>query len=1053
MAYPNDVNVVRKKKEDEGESNINNLVNFSFTGGLSGYNGPTSNGSGNNGQLSAGVTNPNKEERETFANDSGGRDEGGVASANPDAGRATRSSTVVNPGGKSVGEIAEEARQTEAELQRQEQLAQRQAAENNQGTETPETAQQQTAVDNVFEDLLTENGTSTPKGRGANGFSAGLPEPAGFRGDFEQVYDDGQTAKRYQEPNETVLKTPWQQTPRSHSDNTNTREKVPQEEETPATLFDQWQNMIQQENADVNEQAFGTGPEENRLVAPTQRVLGTYPAGTMNFLNENGLGIEWLQTPAGQEYLANAQATTPVTAGVSSFGDAIVNNRGNGYVSTNYLRENPGTSYTPPTSAADRNLGNFEAFLELGRDQGLSGRELVEYAADELNRNSRGNGYVPTDSLRGIVSTPYQAPDPLAEFERLNTPKEDILEAEQIREDRLQRALENTPEQYRNSDIPDTFDFWAKLGAGMSNQYNVGNDKRRWVADQMSNMSFDTDWDMMAAEQALEKQYDEQFGTSRVPVVGSNEIRERINAIRDNEREHIDTIRKNAEKKDADYDQALAIAAQTEEVGSPEYYRKANDIYEDIRDTTPTPMAPSAELERQDQLALRQARELEAANAAKRERLDQETADMIARQNRRNEVKANRDALLLDYFKDLGYNDDFARAMLENPALYEARDYANANDMGIGQAYYRLNNPGQYDENGNLIAAGINDVVWAPPAVNADGTPNATLQAIMDGQMTNDISDAVGTPAEDVVRKGNAENILRLFDQPGGVVIPKDVEDYLATTNANARGMLDLSAIVDNGTSIVDTSNPQNVEFVKDDKYKENVEKFLNANPALATLVINGQLTIDDIVDHFFKAPESSRAQYADKIAEKTAGSGTGTSGKPQTLPASYGQGDKVVKAPYRKGGYTEEELKAMGNNPYKDYRGYDAYEGYYYNYNDKKWYPVDQDKANYYNRYGTYRGWQEPMREYWNTFGTFSGYTPNWKQTGRSGGGGGYRRSYSSYSGGSYSPTYSNQSNRSSGSNRVTPVNYANQNVNKTPVVRNQQEQRINNIMKNWSF
>ena len=133
--------------------------------------------------------------------------------------------------------------------------------------------------------------------------------------------------------------------------------------------------------------------------------------------------------------------------------------------------------------------------------------------------------------------------------------------------------------------------------------------------------------------------------------------------------------------------------------------------------------------------------------------------------------------------------------------------------------------------------------------------------------------------------------------------------------------------------------------------------------------------------------------------------------------------------------------------HPYKDRNGFDAYEGYYQT-PDGRWYPVDQDKANYYNRYGTYRGWQEPMREYWNTFGTFSGYTPNWKQTGRSGGGGG-RRSYS-YSGGNYSSGgYSSYSSPS----LYNGTRVVNQNTNNSPVVRNQQEQKINNIMKNWSF
>ena len=100
-------------------------------------------------------------------------------------------------------------------------------------------------------------------------------------------------------------------------------------------------------------------------------------------------------------------------------------------------------------------------------------------------------------------------------------------------------------------------------------------------------------------------------------------------------------------------------------------------------------------------------------------------------------------------------------------------------------------------------------------------------------------------------------------------------------------------------------------------------------------------------------------------------------------LKPTYGQGGQVVKAPYRKGGYTEDELKAMGNNAYGKSYGSNAYEGYY-KAPDGNYYPVDQIKANYYkaNR-NSYRGWEEPMREYYNNFGTFFGYRPDWKTAG----------------------------------------------------------------------
>ena len=102
------------------------------------------------------------------------------------------------------------------------------------------------------------------------------------------------------------------------------------------------------------------------------------------------------------------------------------------------------------------------------------------------------------------------------------------------------------------------------------------------------------------------------------------------------------------------------------------------------------------------------------------------------------------------------------------------------------------------------------------------------------------------------------------------------------------------------------------------------------------------------------------------------------------TFEPSYGQGGTGVKAPYKTGGYTEEELIAMGNNNYgKDKYGNSAYEGYY-KWNGK-YYPVDQEKANYWRANGgSYKGWEEGMRDYYKTFGTFYGYRPDWKTAGR---------------------------------------------------------------------
>lgn len=162
-------------------------------------------------------------------------------------------------------------------------------------------------------------------------------------------------------------------------------------------------------------------------------------------------------------------------------------------------------------------------------------------------------------------------------------------------------------------------------------------------------------------------------------------------------------------------------------------------------------------------------------------------------------------------------------------------------------------------------------------------------------------------------------------------------------------------------------------------------------------------------------ADGSGLIDAAGGLPGKAGGTGDGKvpSGSTYFTP-SYGQDMKSgVKAPYRKGGYSADEIEAMGNAPRTDFKysnGKLAYEGYYLA-PDNQYYPVDQAKATYYRQNGySYDGWEEGMRDYYRTFGTYYGYKPNWQQTGRNVSNYSYSpRSYSySRSGGGRSSGYS---------------------------------------------
>ena len=204
------------------------------------------------------------------------------------------------------------------------------------------------------------------------------------------------------------------------------------------------------------------------------------------------------------------------------------------------------------------------------------------------------------------------------------------------------------------------------------------------------------------------------------------------------------------------------------------------------------------------------------------------------------------------------------------------------------------------------------------------------------------------------------------------------------------------------------------------------IKEFVKANPIYEDLIKSGQIDYSDLMRYYFKAPDFLMSQVQNGTGNGTGANGTGNgknNGVTYFTP-SYGQDmTRGVKLPYKSGGYSDKDLQDAGNKPYKGSNGYDQYEGYYYW--NGRWYPVDQPKADYYLENGTYQGYTPDLAEYYRTYGTYRGYTPNWRNYGN-GGGGSYSRSYS---GGGYS------------------------NYGYPPETTYQQAQRINNIMKNWSF
>lgn len=331
---------------------------------------------------------------------------------------------------------------------------------------------------------------------------------------------------------------------------------------------------------------------------------------------------------------------------------------------------------------------------------------------------------------------------------------------------------------------------------------------------------------------------------------------------------------------------------------------------------------------------------------------------------------------------------------------------------------------GTYDPNADYsqsagTAGGTRAVDDQIPGYNSDGTPNEALQSIMNGEWNISTEGYTNADARDAIQQGNATRILDSLNA-NDIIVPAGVDYYLASDKWSSMGNLGTLVLGEEGLS--GSANPQNVETIDATPEEMNaaIQALVDANPIYQDLIKSGQITEQDLMRYYFKAPTSVMEQF--QAGEGTGTNGTGKNGATYFTP-SYGQDmDKGVKLPYKKGGYSEAELEKAGNKPYKDNYGRTQYEGYYMA-PDGNWYPVDQGKADYYLANGTYNGYTPDMAEYYRTFGTYRGYTPNWRNYGS--GGGSYSRSYSGGSSGSYG----------------------------SPSGAYQQAQRINNIMKNWSF
>ena len=332
----------------------------------------------------------------------------------------------------------------------------------------------------------------------------------------------------------------------------------------------------------------------------------------------------------------------------------------------------------------------------------------------------------------------------------------------------------------------------------------------------------------------------------------SDQIREKLDMVKAQEEERVNNLKKRAEERPQNT--AYEIAQKQAEndgylPGTPEYDTAIANALSEMND--------------------------------KKARLDEFSAQLLEQERQERYYRGlenlSRNAMAVEDQRLANYPEKVNETY--NNLLRAGWDPETAKMLALNNDLFGL-----YDKQGNYIGAKNPEQVYEAPAYNADGTPNATLQAILNGEYEidglkgSDLTQADYMPGG-ALHEDYATQILHSFDVNGGfwengsVVIPKEIIDLMATNPNTAFGELFQTGFDANLDLTPVGRNAGNVQYanVTDEQWMAGVEAFIKANPALEKLITDGILTQDDIASHFFKAPISAKAS-----GSKPKGSGSG---------------------------------------------------------------------------------------------------------------------------------------------------------------------------------
>ena len=271
-----------------------------------------------------------------------------------------------------------------------------------------------------------------------------------------------------------------------------------------------------------------------------------------------------------------------------------------------------------------------------------------------------------------------------------------------------------------------------------------------------------------------------------------------------------------------------------------------------------------AQREQAEYNALVESQNVDKADVA-RERAEREQA-------LRDRTQAEYEALIESQNTDRSDVDEYRAEQAERERLaniYGAPGYDNTG--AVNDAWTAM-------LSGNALAE------TESPAYNADGTPNATLQAILDGQYGTyffngqDLEKLRETNPEyyEMIKAQNAEAALANYNTKDGrfqgIEIPPEILPYIASSVGTASGMETTYFMEGDGT--IRTTTNGKVEYINTtpEKMEAAVKALIAANKPLQDMINAGIISEVDVMLHFFKA----------------IGAG---SGKPKGSGSGYGSG------------------------------------------------------------------------------------------------------------------------------------------------------------------